>query len=83
MVNHFTHYLRPLDTRGPDFARRCSLWAAQTQLEMLALIKGSKKTIAESRALMLEADRILALLPPSRCLEEQAASFVVCDNNGQ
>ena len=61
MVHHPKDYLVPsqLDTRDPNFARQSSVWAAQTQWEITALIEGTKKTIADSRALMVDADRIL------------------------
>jgi hypothetical protein len=62
VVDHPKDYLVPsqLDTRDPDFARHSSVWAAQTQCEITALVEATKEAIADSRALMVEADRIVA-----------------------
>ena len=63
MGNHQTSHSAPvdLDVRDPDFARKYFLWAHQLQCEVVELVAGSKETLAESRTLMLEADRLLAL----------------------
>ena len=63
MGNHSAYHSVPadLDTRDPAFARKYFLWARQVQCEVVELVAGSKETLAQSRALLLEADRLLAL----------------------
>jgi hypothetical protein len=48
-----------LDVRDPNFSRDMLLWAFQTQCEMNHLILASKATIAATRIMIAEADRIL------------------------
>ena len=50
-----------LDVDDPEFSRKYLLWAHQVQCEIVELLAGSRETLANSRALMLEADRLLAL----------------------
>ena len=49
-----------LDARAPDFARECLAWSSQTQGEIQGLIAATKRVIADTRALMAEADRMIA-----------------------
>jgi hypothetical protein len=50
-----------LDICDPDFPGKCLSWTHQLQCDISELIAGSKETLAESRGLMREADRLLAL----------------------
>lgn len=50
-----------LSTDDPGFSSQMALWAFGSTHEMQDLVVATKKTIATSRALMAEADRILAL----------------------
>jgi hypothetical protein len=57
-----THHSFPnADVRDPDFPGRFLLWSHDVQIEVWELIASSKETLAQSRALMAEADRMLAL----------------------
>ena len=60
---HPPHYLFPseFDTHDPNFQRQFSSWATQTQRAIAGLIAGSKKTMADSHALMAKIDQILGL----------------------
>lgn len=62
MVDHLKYHLTPsqLDTRDPDYANKYSLWAGRTECDLAELIAATRETIASSRALIVEADRILA-----------------------
>jgi hypothetical protein len=62
MADHQSYPLPPkFDFRDVDFRRNWSLWAAQTEREMLELIIATKETIKDSRALLAEADRLFSL----------------------
>jgi hypothetical protein len=50
-----------LDIRDPDFAGKYLSWTHQLRCDMDELIAGTRATLAESRALLQEADRLLAL----------------------
>ena len=50
-----------VDIDHPDFSRQHLMWAYRQQSEIRDLIAGTKETLAESWALLAEADRILAL----------------------
>jgi hypothetical protein len=50
-----------LDIRDSDFPEKCLLWTHQLQSDMDELIAGTRATLAESRALLQEVDRLLAL----------------------
>jgi hypothetical protein len=50
----------PKHVRQPDFANQCTLWAAQTHLEMRELEASTKKEVAISHDLLSKVDRILA-----------------------
>ena len=52
--------LLPLDIHDPNFARDMRLWALQTQSEIHDLVIASKNTIAATRVMIAEADRMLA-----------------------
>ena len=52
--------LLALDTRDPDFPRQAQAWAGEVQGEIAQLVAQTKSTIAESRTLVAEIDRILA-----------------------
>lgn len=47
--------------RDSDFPEKCLLSPHQVQSDMDELIAGTRATLAESRALLQEADRLLAL----------------------
>jgi hypothetical protein len=49
-----------LDIRDPDFGRKILAWAFQAQCEMHELFLITKGTIAATRIMIAEADRILA-----------------------
>ena len=61
LVTHQANNLpSALDTRDPDFRRRCLKWAFKAQIEMMNLVLATENKIAISRSLMAETDRILA-----------------------
>jgi hypothetical protein len=60
MAHIDSHLPFELDARDPDFARQCLLWSSQTRCEIQEVIASTKHTIAISRALIAEADRLLA-----------------------
>jgi len=49
-----------LDIRDPTFPARCRAMADQMRVEMGELVVLTRKHIDESRALMAQADRLLA-----------------------
>lgn len=53
---------KPLDlnTRDPDFDRKMLAWTFHVQCEMHELVLITKETIAATRRMIAEADRILA-----------------------
>jgi hypothetical protein len=51
-----------LDSRDPDFDRKMLARASRVRCEMHELILLTKETIATTRALMAEADRMIAHL---------------------
>jgi hypothetical protein len=51
--------LLDLDTRSLDFSHQWHHWAKQTRDDVAELVEGTKKTMAESRDLMAEIDRLL------------------------
>ena len=55
-------YILPsqLDICDPDFPAQCQRWTAQMRSEMQETITVTKQTLAESRTLMAEIDRVLA-----------------------
>jgi hypothetical protein len=55
-----SHLPFELDARDADFARECLSWSSQTQCEIQDLIAATKRVIADTRALMAEADRMIA-----------------------
>jgi hypothetical protein len=62
MVSRPIHIFSPseLDIVGSHFRAQCLAWMDQVRLEMKETIGLTKKTIVQSRALMVEADRMLA-----------------------
>lgn len=48
------------DVRGPHFTRDMRQWSFQVQCEIRELVVGSNAAIANSNALIAQADRILA-----------------------
>ena len=58
MVDHHLPFI--LDAKDPDFPRQCLAWAFEAKSEIMELIAKANGDIAISRALMAEADRILA-----------------------
>jgi hypothetical protein len=62
LAHHQARYLLPseLDAKEPDFHRRSLQWALEAKCEIMELIAGTENEIARSRALMANADRILA-----------------------
>jgi hypothetical protein len=49
-----------LNCDDPEFPAQIAVWAAQARCEMKESVAAAKKGIAESRALLAEADRMLA-----------------------
>lgn len=49
-----------LNNRDPDFDRKMLAWAFQVQCEMHELVLITKKTVTATKAMIAEADRILA-----------------------
>jgi hypothetical protein len=49
-----------LDVRHPDFLRHYCSWAFQCRTDMMEAVIATRKSIATTKALMAEADRILA-----------------------
>lgn len=47
-----------LDARSPDFHQRWDSWALQMQHDTTDIIVATKKTIASSRTLLADLDRI-------------------------
>jgi hypothetical protein len=58
MIN--PHLPFELDARDPDFVRKVFSWSCQVQREIQELVAATERTIATSRALMAEADYLLA-----------------------
>ncbi|MFY9835340.1 MAG: hypothetical protein WAK55_02530 [Xanthobacteraceae bacterium] len=52
--------LTKLDISDPDFPRKWDLWASEIAIEMDELVAKTKKTLAQSRTVMAEADRLRA-----------------------
>jgi hypothetical protein len=54
-------YILPseLDARGPDFHAKYVVWRAQMRSEIKETVALTKVTIAGTRVLMAEADRLL------------------------
>lgn len=48
-----------LDTHDANFPRECIAWASQAQFEIAELVIASDATIAASKELMAEVDRVL------------------------
>jgi len=59
---HHPAYILPseLDVRDPNFRARCEVWAIQTRFEIEEMFVLTNETIATSKALIEEADRLLA-----------------------
>lgn len=55
------HAFPDADVRDPDFPGRFLSWSHDVQIEIGELIAGSKQTLAQSHALLAEADRLIAL----------------------
>ena len=55
-------YILPsqLDICDPDFPAQCQRWTAQMRSEMQETIALTRQMITETRALLKEADRVLA-----------------------
>jgi hypothetical protein len=49
-----------LDPRDPNFAREMLSWSLQTRCEISELLANATETLATSRALMAQTDRLLA-----------------------
>jgi hypothetical protein len=62
MADHHSGYifLTELETRDPEFRRKCLLWRHQTQREFAELIAKTRDSVVESQDLMAQADRLLA-----------------------
>jgi hypothetical protein len=56
MVQH--HLIPPADVRDANFARDMRLWALQTSRELHELVVASRETIALTKAMIAQADRI-------------------------
>ena len=55
-----SHVPTNLDIRDRNFSRDMLLWAFEAQCEMTRLILASRATVAATRVMIAEADRILA-----------------------
>ena len=55
-----TRPLPHLDVWDPGFAAGCRAWTNQIRSEILETVALTRRTIAESKALIEEADRVLA-----------------------
>ena len=53
-------HLLDLDPRDPDFVRKALVQSFRARCEMHELVLMTKDTIATTRALLVEADRMLA-----------------------
>ena len=60
MLTRPAYILSPPDTTDPNFPALCAVWTGQMRSEMQETIGLTRKTLAESRALMAEVDRIIA-----------------------
>jgi hypothetical protein len=49
-----------LDSRDPNFAREMLAWSEQTRRDIGEALVGTRRSIAASKALMAQTDRILA-----------------------
>jgi len=65
MLTRPTRILSPPDISDPDFPALCAAWATQMRSEMQETIALTRRTVAESRALMEEVDRVVATIKPS------------------
>lgn len=52
--------LMPSNIRDPDFDRRMLAWAFQVQCEMHELVLTTQETIAATKLMIAEVDRMLA-----------------------
>jgi hypothetical protein len=52
--------LTDLDISDPFFTDKCEVWTRQMRSEMAELVATTRHTIAESRRLMAEVDRLIA-----------------------
>jgi len=59
MLSRPFHISSPPDVRAPDFLAQYAAWKNQMCLEMDTMVAGTRKNIAESKALMAEVDRLL------------------------
>ncbi len=60
MAGHQTHHpLLERDPRDPQFPQKAVMSNSQTQCELMETIVATRETIATSKALLAEADRIL------------------------
>lgn len=60
MADQSIYHAFPLELAIPNFRRRARLWAFHTRREMLEVVAATEKTIAASKELMAQADRIFA-----------------------
>ena len=60
MVDYQSHSPSELNPDDPEFPQQIVLWLARAQSEINASIASTEKVLAESRAIMMEADRALA-----------------------
>ena len=58
--HHSQHLPSEFDPKDLAFPRQCLAWASEAKSDIMDLVLGSEDEIAASRALMAEADRILA-----------------------
>jgi hypothetical protein len=58
----YAHTSKPfdLDICDPDFGQQMLVWALQVQCEMHELVLNTKETIAATKAMIAEVDRMLA-----------------------
>ena len=59
MLTRPARILSPPDIRDPDFRKLCAIWTDQMMSEMGETVAITRHTIAQSKLLLKEADRIL------------------------
>ena len=60
MVDYQSHSPSALNPDDPEFLQQLTVWLAGARHEINVSIASTEKVLAESRAIMVEADRALA-----------------------
>jgi hypothetical protein len=66
MLRRPTHTRAPSDVYGPEFLSRYGDWKAHISSEMQETVAATRRTIEQSKALIAEIDRVLAVRPCRR-----------------